>query len=83
MQEKIFEIKLNSSQFQVKYSNKLCYIKMFELWQLPFISVVSGLLMIILSGYLEQLKRKLATFSDPLLDLTGASPVPDEVRKFF
>ncbi|CAH3152099.1 unnamed protein product [Porites evermanni] len=26
----------------------------------------------------EQLKRKLATFSDPLLDLTGASPVPDE-----
>ncbi|XP_068717485.1 general transcription factor IIH subunit 1-like [Montipora capricornis] len=26
----------------------------------------------------EQLKRKLATFKDPLLDLTGASPVPDE-----
>ena len=39
--------------------------------------------MIILSGYLEQLKRKLATFSNPLLDLTGASPVPDEVWKFF
>ena len=56
---------------------------MFELWQLPFISVVSRLLMIILSGYLEQLKRKLATFSDPLLDLTGASPVPNEVWKFF
>lgn len=27
---------------------------------------------------LEQLSRKLATFSDPLLDLTGASPVPEE-----
>jgi len=26
----------------------------------------------------EQLKRKLAAFKDPLLDLTGASPVPDE-----
>ena len=28
----------------------------------------------------EQLSKKLSAFKDPLLDLTGDSPVPDEVN---
>ena len=31
----------------------------------------------------EQLSKKLSAFKDPLLDLTGDSPVPDEVNSMY